>query len=298
MSGLLALKIVGLGALLGFGTTTIVRARRARRRAPRSLGDCVEGVWSPSTKFDPPAISELSLPAVMTLRQFPGFYLDPEVQADAIAVVQRYVDSVKESDADGGMLLEFPSPQESTIVHVDRALDRVESYMRFSAAAAAAAVAPDCAWPDPMSDELPEEPRAAAVWQSLERLAVVALAERDGAQIRVDVDPQTTILDDFLEACVPDDVVLPLRSATTLAPELGDDHDPSWQISHGAQVNAFSVLQERLADPHTTAPASAAVAAVAPGCPWGDKTRYGLAMTTLWYDVRRLERFADMKEAA
>lgn len=303
-----ALKIVGLGALVGFGTTAIARAATAPRR--RALGaasaprTCVDQVWGPLIPLSPSSVQTLSLPAVLTLQQFPGFHLAGEIQPEALALVREYVDAVEESEEEGNLMLDFPGVEDSSIpedgqtVGVDRQLDRVENYMRFAAAAAAATLAPDCAWPEPFSTQAPEDPHAAAVWRSLEYLAVVALAERDERQIRVDVDPEITVLDDLLEACMPEDVVLPLRSPTTLAPDLGGDDDASWQISHTAQINAFSVLQDQLSDPDATAPSSAAVAALAPRCPWGDKVRYGLAMTTLWYDVRRLERIVDRQEAA
>jgi hypothetical protein len=232
---------------------------------------------------------------MMTLQQFSGLHLALNIQPKALALVTQYVDDVAEHEVEGSRVLEFPGGIE---VEAQRQLERVQAYMRFAAAAVAPLLAPECAWPEPGSLERPADPRESAVWISLEQLAVVALSERDTRPIHIDTDPQTTVLDDLLEACVPDDVVLPLRSPTTLAPELGNDEDASWQISHAAQIQAFETLQDQFSDPDTTAPVSTAVATVAPRCPWGDKTRYGLAMTALWYDVRRLARIADRQEAA
>lgn len=300
-----ALKILGAGAAVGFGTVAVAHVVRAPSRrpalAPAPEEDvCALEAWASLRPLDHQVAAQLPLPALLTLKQFPGFHLTTQAQADALEALEEYFAAVEETEAEGGTMLEFPGvegssiPEDGMTVGVARALDRVENYRRFGAAAVASVLAPDCAWPEPFSTDLPDDAKGADVWQSLEQLAVVALAARDELLVRVDVDPATTVLDDRLEACLPEDLVLPIRSPTTLAPELGGDpEDVSWQTSHDGQVQAFALLRDHLADPDVTAPAAMTVAALAPRCPWGDKRRYGLRMTTLWHEVRRLERIAD-----
>jgi hypothetical protein len=301
-----SLKIFGTAAAVGFGTAAVVMIAGRPSGRPAQLGPspkdttCIDQIWAPAQTLDKQVAAPLSLPALLTLAQFPSFHLTVDAQADAIDALEQYFVEVDEEDADGGTLLEFPGvdgssiPEDGMAVGIRSALERVENYRRFGAAAAASVVAPHCAWPEPFSRDLPDDAHQLDVWQSLEQLAVVALAHRDTQQIRVDVDPIGTVLDDRLEACVGDELVLPLRAPTTLAPEISDDEDDeSWQLTHDAQVHAYQELLAALSDSQTTAPVSRAVAALAPRCPWGDKQRYGLRMTTLWYDVRRLERIAD-----
>lgn len=303
-----ALKVIGVGAAVGFGTAAAIQvARRPSRRhelPPAPEESCVDAVWAPMQQLDQAVGAHLPLSALLTVSQFPGFHLSVDAQRVALDAVAEYLDAVEEvPEEDDTVTINFPGVEGSSIpddgmeVVVARALDRVENYRRFAAAAAASALAPACAWPEPFSLDIPDDPREAAVWQSLEQIAVVALAARDETRVRVDVDPAVTVLDDKLEACVPENAVLPLRSPTTLAPELdGDPEDASWQISHATQVEAFALLRDQLSDPDATAPVSVTVAALAPRCPWGDKRRYGLRMTTLWHDVRRLERVADQPQ--
>lgn len=301
-----ALKIFGTAAAVGFGTTAAVMVAQRPSARPGELGPspedktCVDGAWAPAQALNKEVAAPLSLPALLTLAQFPSFHLTVDAQADALEALKEYFAEVDEEDVEGGTMLAFPGVEGSSIpedgmdVGIRTALERVENYRRFGAAAAASVVAPHCAWPQPFSRDLPDDAHEADIWQSLEQLAVVVLAYRDARQIRVDVDPTGTVLDDRLEACVGDELVLPLRSPTTPAPEISEDeNDKSWQLTHDTQVRAYQELLAALSDPQTTAPVSRTVAAVAPRCPWGDKPRYGLRMTTLWYDVRRLERIAD-----
>lgn len=303
-----ALKIFGTAAAVGFGTAAAVRvAQRPSRRHPElgpspEGGTCIDGPWAPAQPLDKEVAATLPLPALLTLAQFPSFHLTVDAQADALDALEQYFAEVDEEEVEGGTLLGFPAVEGSSIpedgmdVGVRTALERLENYRRFGAAAATSVVAPDCVWPEPFSRDLPSGAHEGDIWRSLEQIATVALARRDERQLRVDVDPTGTVLDDRLEACVGDELVLPLRSPTTPAPEISDDQeDESWQLTHDAQVRAYKELLVALSDPLTTAPVSRAVAAVAPRCPWGDKQRYGLRMTTLWYDVRRLERLADAR---
>lgn len=305
-----AVKIFGTAAAVGFGTAAAVRiAHRpswpsgaARELGPTPEKTCVDEAWAPAQPLDKEVAAVLSLPALLTLAQFPSFHLTADAQIDALNALEEYFAEVDEENVEGGTLLAFPGVEGSSIaddgmdVGVRSALERLENYRRFGAAAAASVVAPDCAWPKPFSRDVPFDAHEADIWQSLEQLATVALARRDGRQIRADVDPTGTVLDDRLEACVGDELVVPLRSPTTPAPEISDDQeDQSWQLTHDAQVRAYQELLSALSEPLTTAPVSRAVATIAPRCPWGDKQRYGLRMTTLWYDVRRLERLADAR---
>jgi hypothetical protein len=302
-----SLKIFGTAAVVGFGTTAAVRiSQRPSGRPTDEIGPspeeatCVDVVWTPAQPLDKGVAAQLPLRALLTLAQFPSFHLTVDAQADALDALEEYFSEVEEEDLDGGTVLTFPGVEGSSIpedgmdVGIKTALERVENYRRFGAAAAGSVVAPDCTWPHPFSRDISTDAHEAAVWQSLEQLAVVVLARRDARQIRVDVDPTGTVLDDRLEACVGDELMLPLRAPTTPAPELsGDADDESWQLTHETQVRAYQELLAALSNPLTTAPVSRVVAALAPRCPWGDKQRYGLRMTMLWYDVRRLERLAD-----
>lgn len=303
-----ALKVIGTGAVIGFGAAALaqVALRPARRHdalpSPEKEG-CIGEIWAPSQRLDAQVATALPLPALLTLTQFPGFHLSGAAQQDALEALHEYFAAVEETDADEGTLLDFPGvegssiPDDGMVVGVTRALDRIENYRRFGAAAAASMIAPTCEWPEPFSSDVPADPKAAAIWQSLEHLAVVALASRDERQIRVDVEPTGTVLDDRLEACVPAELLRALRSPTTLAPELGGDaEDESWQLSHQGQITAFAQFQEHLADPDVTAPIALTAAAIAPRCPWGDKSTYGLRMTMVWHDLQRLEQLADQPE--
>lgn len=293
-----AAAILGTAAVVGFGTTAAVRVLRPRAMKALPPVACTEA-WAPEQAFDRHVASGLSEPAALTLAQFQSFHLAPSAQDAALAFIDDYFGQVEEYEDVRGTVLAFPAVPGSSIdeggqeVVVTTALERVENYRRFGAAVAAAALSPSCVWPPPFSREVPEQPRAAQVWQSLEQVATVALARRDEVQIEVDVDPIWTVLDDRLEACIDNELIHELRDPTTLAPEIDGDHDdPSWQLTHAAQIKAYQGLLADLGNPDVTAPISRTVVALAPRCPWGDK-RYGLRMTTMWYDVRRLERLAD-----
>lgn len=304
MSLLTAAAILGAGAAVGFGAATAVQVVQGRTRSPAALppvsvATCVDEIWSPAIRIDHDASLALSHPALLTSAQFPGFQLSPEAQAEALDTLAEYFGEVEEEAVEEGVMLDFPGvegssiPDDGMVVGVTRSLERVLNYRRFGAAAVASVLAPECPWPEPFSTEIPDDPKAADVWMALEELAVVALADRDEAQIRVDVDPAGTVLDDLLEACVGGELVLPIRSPTTLSPKIGATDDESWQMTHAAQEQAFALLSAHLANPDTTAPVSATVAEMAPRCPWGNKSEYGLRMTSLWHDVRRLEQIAD-----
>lgn len=287
-----ALEILGTTALLGFGTTAAVRiARRpdGPRAAKTSGPACLAAIWASQGGLSPDATKDLPIPAILTLGQFPSISLTPAASAKAFRLLRERFANTQETQGEEALLIAFPAA--TVTARTER--ERVAHYRRFGAAHVAEALAPGCAWPDPRSDQIPVDPKEEAVWRSLGDLAVVALSARDGEQIPVDVDPSGTVLDDRLEACVAGDVLLPLRSPTTLAPELrvGDD-DRSWHLTHDAQVRAYEALLYALSDLDVTAPVSRVVVGLGPRCPWDQKARYGLRMTTLWYEVRRLEQIA------
>jgi hypothetical protein len=303
------LKVLGTAALVGFGSTALVRVaqRRAQTRtalpppmigpAQRPTQECLQGVWA----IRQPLSSTISLPppARMTVGQFPGFALTEQAQRDAMEALLEYVAAVEEVEEGDYVRLSFPGVEQSSIppdgqeVGIQTALERSENYRRFGAAAAAAVVAPACEWPEPFSRDEPETPKAQQVWRSLEHMAVIALAARDQTVLEVDIAPVATVLEDRLEACIGPGLMRPLRDPVSLAPEIGEDTgDQSWQMTHDAQIQAYQALQAALADPSVTNPITRTVTAVAPQCAWADKTRYGLNMTTMWYEVRRLEDMA------
>lgn len=306
-----ALKVLGTAALVGFGATALVRAtqRSLKSGAPSSLPaapdsvhptlSCLTEVWSPLGRMDAGAVEGLSMSAVLSVAQFPGVHLTPASQRDAMDALREYFAEVEEFDEDDYVRISFPGvvgsmiPEDGSEVGVQSALERLENYRRFGAAAAVAVLAPECAWPEPFSQDLPEDLQAQQVWRSLEHLAVVALSDRDQAQLRVDIDPIATVLDDRLEACIGEEFMHELRSPTSLSPKLGDNPDDvSWQLTHQAQEQLYEALSAALSNPDTTAPVTMAVMSVAPRCPWGDKQRYGLRMTTMWHEAKRLEDLA------
>jgi hypothetical protein len=301
MSVASAMAILAPAAVVGFGVVTATRVAQRVRQSRRPLPParaCIDTAWARPGRI-PPGLVSLPLPAVLTLSQFPQFHLRPEAAALALETLMVVFDAATERQEGGLSVIEFPGLEGSALpdvtqVVVGSALARVQAYQRYGAAVAASVLAPACAWPEPMSEQLPEEPKEEQVWLSLMQLSVVVLAQRDGVQIPVDVDPVATHMEDELDICVPQDVVLELRNPTTLAPEIGVDDDESWPISHAAQISVYEGLLAALADPLETAPVSRAVVAVAPNCPWDDKSGYGLDMTTLWYAARRLERIANL----
>jgi hypothetical protein len=301
MSVASAVAILAPAAVVGFGVvaaTRVAQRVRASRRALAPSRTCIDHAWAPPGPI-PAGLVSLPLPALVTLSQFPQFHLRHDDAALALETLAVVFDATTERQEGGLTILEFPGVEGSAIpdvtpVVVNSARARVQAYQRFGAAVTASVLAPTCAWPEPMSDALPEEPKEEQVWQSLLQLAVVMLAQRDGVQILVDVDPVVTRIEDELDICMPAGVVLELRNPTTLAPEIGVDDDESWPISHATQIQVYQALLAALADPTSTAPVSGAVLAVAPKCPWGDKSDYGLEMTTLWYAARRLERIANL----
>ena len=261
--------------------------------------DVDAGAWAPLQEFVPSILAELPMSAILTHAQFPGLHLESWAQEEAMDALSEFFDAVEEDGVEGGIMLAFPGVEGSSIpgdgmdVGVRTALERLENYRRFGAAAAASVVSPEQEWPEPFSRDLPQDRRAREVWASLEQLAVVALSARDDQRIRTDVDPTEAVLSEG--TCV--DMALLSPRSTLDASIPGDHEDRSWNLTHAAQEFAYGKLIEGLRDPEATAPVSRVVATLGPRCPWGNKRGYGFCMVTTWYDVRRLERIAaDMLE--
>lgn len=288
-----ALQIVIPAAAVGFGVGAVATWASTPKAPAAGRVPCVNGAWSLPRAPSAALVERLRLPAILTLSQFPRWPLAEHAQIQGFEVLEATFDAVVER----GDVLALPQVEGSPIpaqeVVVRTALERVQVLSAFGGAVAGAAIAPACTFAAPLSDEVLDDERVQDVQRALEQLAVVALAQRDGRMIRVDVDPLVTRIEEEGEICVPPDVVLPLRAPTILAPQIGDDpEDRSWPISHDAQVSLYHALLEALADPAQTAPLTTALIALAPECPWGDKIGYGLDMTTLWYAAGRLEKIA------
>jgi len=281
----------------GWRSIAMTSSRRRGRRVMRQRA--VPEVWAPLQQLDRQVSRRFCSAAILSLAQFPGFHLGAQAQSEALDVLDEYFGGVTQHEVEGGTMLSFPGVVGSSIpgdgmdVGVRTALERVENYRRFGAAAAASVLGSDEAWPEPFSRDLPEGSRSAELWMSLEHLAVIALATQDDRMIRVDIDPLETISDVRRPSCLDTGMFLPRADLATLDASIPGVHDvPSWKITHATQRSVYEKLLETLRDESVSAPVSRVVAAVGPRCPWGNKRGYDMRMVDAWYEVRRLERIA------